>query len=49
MTSKYSMNEIVDILWSILKNQNSAINHGYTEKEYQQYFVLLKKEEKLNG
>lgn len=46
---KYGIDDLVNILWSILKNQNSAINHGYTEKEYQQYFVLLKKEEKLNG
>lgn len=37
------MNEIVDILWSMFKNQKSAINHGYTAEEYQQYFVLLKK------
>lgn len=42
--SKYSMNEIVDILWSILKNEKSALIHGYTKEEYHKYFVLLKKE-----
>lgn len=46
---KYGIDDLVNILWNILRNQNSAINHGYTEDEYQQYFVLLKKEEKLNG
>lgn len=42
---KIFKNEIVDILWSVFKNEKSPIIHGYTEEEYQQYFVLLKKKE----
>ncbi len=29
MASKYLMNEIVDILWSVFKNEKSPLIHGY--------------------
>lgn len=34
-TVKYEIDELVNILWSMFKTQKSAINHGYTEEEYQ--------------
>ena len=41
---KHSLEESVNILWNIFKNEKSAIKNGYSKEHYQDYLSLFKKE-----